>query len=145
MTKISYSGYRFPAEIIHQAIWLYLRFTLSFRDVEDLLADRGMRRGCWTHSLSKFRLAAHTARKSEMFLGKFERAKSDISAGIALSPRYPLNWVSYWYLGGSERGLGNLDAAIDAYRKSIESGGTFLPYEGLAARADRRDASRSGL
>jgi transposase-like protein len=40
MKKISYSGYRFPPEIIHQAIWLYLRFTLSFRDVEDLLAER---------------------------------------------------------------------------------------------------------
>src|SRR5208337_3051434 len=35
MTKISYSGYRFLPEIIHQAIWLYLRFTLSFRDVGD--------------------------------------------------------------------------------------------------------------
>jgi putative transposase len=42
MTKISYSGYRFPPEIIHQAIWLYLRFTLSFRDLEDLLAERGI-------------------------------------------------------------------------------------------------------
>jgi transposase-like protein len=30
-----------PPEIIQQAIWLYLRFTLSFRDVEDLLAERG--------------------------------------------------------------------------------------------------------
>jgi hypothetical protein len=42
MTKISYSGYRFPSEIIQQAIWLYVRFTLSFRDVEDLLAERGI-------------------------------------------------------------------------------------------------------
>ena len=42
MRKISYAGYRFPPEVIHQAIWLYLRFTLSFRDVEDLLADRGI-------------------------------------------------------------------------------------------------------
>ena len=42
MQKISYAGYRFPAEVIHQAIWLYLRFTLSFRDVEDLLAERGI-------------------------------------------------------------------------------------------------------
>ena len=42
MNKISYSGYRFPPEIIHQAIWLYLRFTLSLRDVEDLLAERGI-------------------------------------------------------------------------------------------------------
>jgi putative transposase len=43
MTKLSYGGYRFPPEIIQQAIWLYLRFTLSFRDVEDLLAERGIR------------------------------------------------------------------------------------------------------
>jgi putative transposase len=42
MTKISYSGYRFPPEIIQQAIWLYVRFTLSFRDIEDLLAERGI-------------------------------------------------------------------------------------------------------
>src|SRR5277367_3431064 len=42
MTKITYSGYRFPPEIIHQAIWLYLPFTLSFRDIEDLLAERGI-------------------------------------------------------------------------------------------------------
>ena len=42
MKTISYKGYRFPPEIIQQAIWLYLRFTLSFRDVEDLLAERGI-------------------------------------------------------------------------------------------------------
>ena len=40
MKRISYSGYRFPPEIIQQAIWLYFRFTLSLRDVEDLLAER---------------------------------------------------------------------------------------------------------
>jgi putative transposase len=42
MKRISYSGYRFSPEIIQQAIWLYLRFTLSLRDVEDLLAERGI-------------------------------------------------------------------------------------------------------
>jgi putative transposase len=42
MAKISYRGYRFPPEIIQQAIWLYVRFILSFRDVEDLLAERGI-------------------------------------------------------------------------------------------------------
>jgi transposase-like protein len=42
MTKTSYSSYRFPHEIIQQTIWLYVRFTLSFRDVEDLLAERGI-------------------------------------------------------------------------------------------------------
>ena len=42
MREISYAGYRFPPEIIQQAIWLYLRFTLSLRDVEDLLAERAI-------------------------------------------------------------------------------------------------------
>ena len=38
----SYHGYRFPAEIISHAVWLYHRFCLSFRDAEDLLAQRGI-------------------------------------------------------------------------------------------------------
>jgi putative transposase len=42
MSKISYAGYRFPPVIIQQAVWLYARFTLCFRDVEDLLAERGI-------------------------------------------------------------------------------------------------------
>ena len=42
MAKINYSGYRFSPEIIQQAIWRYFRFALSFRDVEDLLAERGI-------------------------------------------------------------------------------------------------------
>src|ERR1700730_4968474 len=42
MIKISYSGYRFPPEIIQHAIVFYLRFTLSLRDVEDLTAERGI-------------------------------------------------------------------------------------------------------
>ena len=41
-TKNLYSGYRYPAEIIGHAIWLYFRFTLSYRDVEELLAARGI-------------------------------------------------------------------------------------------------------
>ena len=38
----SYHGFRFPPEIISHAIWLYHRFCLSFRDVEDLLSERGI-------------------------------------------------------------------------------------------------------
>jgi putative transposase len=40
--KSSYHGYRFPAEIISHAVWLYYRFCLSLRDIEDLLAERGI-------------------------------------------------------------------------------------------------------
>jgi transposase-like protein len=39
---ISYKRHRFPSEVIRYAVWLYFRFTLSLRDVEDLLAERGI-------------------------------------------------------------------------------------------------------
>lgn len=42
MQKISFSRHRFPPQIIQHAVWLYARFTLSYRDVEDLLAERGL-------------------------------------------------------------------------------------------------------
>ena len=38
----SYRGHRFPPLIISHAVWLYHRFSLSFRDVEDVLAERGI-------------------------------------------------------------------------------------------------------
>ncbi len=34
---VSYKGFRFPQEIILHAVWLYFRFSLSYRDVEELL------------------------------------------------------------------------------------------------------------
>ena len=42
MRTLSYRGYRFPPAIIQHAVWLYLRFTISVRDVEGLLAERGI-------------------------------------------------------------------------------------------------------
>lgn len=42
MRTISYRRHRFPAAIIRHSVWLYFRFPLSFRDVEDLLAERGI-------------------------------------------------------------------------------------------------------
>ena len=41
MAPISYARHRFPPDVIHHAVWLYLRFTLSYRDVDELLAERG--------------------------------------------------------------------------------------------------------
>src|SRR5713101_7722221 len=42
MVPISYRRHRFPPIVIQHAVWLYLRFTLSYRDVEELLAERGL-------------------------------------------------------------------------------------------------------
>ena len=41
-TPNPYSGYQYPAEIIGHAVWMYFRFALSFRDVEEILAARGI-------------------------------------------------------------------------------------------------------
>jgi hypothetical protein len=42
MSSLSYRRHRFPIDVIQQAVWLYSWFSLSFRDVEDLLAQRGI-------------------------------------------------------------------------------------------------------
>ena len=42
MRTVSYHRHRFPPDIIQNAVWLYFRFPLSFRDIEDLLAERGI-------------------------------------------------------------------------------------------------------
>jgi transposase-like protein len=39
---ISFARHQFPPAVIRHAVWLYIRFTLSYRDVEDLLAERGL-------------------------------------------------------------------------------------------------------
>ncbi len=41
-TPVSYKGFRFPQAIIAHAVWLYYRFNLSYRDIEELLAARGV-------------------------------------------------------------------------------------------------------
>lgn len=53
MKPISFKRHRFPAEVIRQAVWLYFRFSLSLRDVEELMAARGINVSyetirCWT-------------------------------------------------------------------------------------------------
>ena len=42
MRQISFKRHRFPPDVIRYAVWLYFRFTMSLRDVEDLLAERGI-------------------------------------------------------------------------------------------------------
>lgn len=42
MQPASFKRHRFPPDVIRQAVWLYFRFTLSFRDVEEMLAQRGI-------------------------------------------------------------------------------------------------------
>jgi len=42
MARIGYKRHRFPAVVIQRAVWLYFRFKLSLRDVEEMVAHRGV-------------------------------------------------------------------------------------------------------
>ena len=53
MHPVSFKRHRFPPDVIRLAVWLYFRFTLSFRDVEEMMAQRGVEASyetvrCWT-------------------------------------------------------------------------------------------------
>ena len=85
----SYRGYRFPSEVISHAVWLYHRFSLSVRDVEDLLAERGInvtyetiRQWCLTFGLEYARRLRRRCRGDGLdllkpFLPGFESALED--------------------------------------------------------------------
>jgi transposase-like protein len=67
MQPVSFKRYRFPPDIIRHAVCLYFRFTLSFRDVEEMLAERGIDASyeairCWTIKFG--RLFAQNLRRS---------------------------------------------------------------------------------
>src|SRR5436305_1446965 len=64
MDQLSYRRHRFPPVIIQHAIWLYLRFTLSYRDVEELLAERGLE------------VSYETVRRRERKMHRFKSAAS---------------------------------------------------------------------
>ena len=67
MKAVSFARHRFPPDVIRQVVWLYFRFTLSFRDIEDLMAQRGIDLShetirMWTRKFG--RLFAHNLRNS---------------------------------------------------------------------------------
>ena len=90
MDPLSSRRHRFPPPIIQQAIWRYLRFTLSYRDVEELLAERGLEVSYETDKRAALRLMRKLLRK----LG-FVPIIDDCQAGLlrscfsALSPELP--------------------------------------------------------
>ena len=112
----SYRGYRFPPEIISHAVWLYHRFGLSFRDVEDLLAERGVsvtyesiRQWCLTRSSCRFEdesISRESVRPptSHSPIGHLEttgRARQDRAGGGACHA------VTYVRLLTTNSGVGN--------------------------------------
>ena len=74
MAPISYRRHRFPPVVIQHAVWLYLRFTLSYRDVEELLAERGLDLSyesvrSWVLTINFFSLTRARARLKKSHVG----------------------------------------------------------------------------
>jgi len=81
MRPISYARHQFPPEIIRHAIWLYLRFTLSYRDVEEFLAERGLD------------ISYETVRR---WVIKFGPAIARNCTACGLDPRISGTWTNWW-------------------------------------------------
>ena len=69
MRTLSFKRHRFPPDVIRHAVWLYFRFTMSLRDVEDLLAERGIEVSyetvrCWANKFGPA-IAANIRRMRE--------------------------------------------------------------------------------
>jgi adenylate cyclase len=86
---------------------------------------------------------------AENSLGRYEQAKADAERAIRLSPRDILVGYFNVIVGDAEINLGHFDAAIDAYRKAIDSGvNTFFVYTNLAAanaHAGKMDEAKAAL
>ncbi len=86
---------------------------------------------------------------AENSLGRFEQAKADAERAMRLSPRDPIIGVFHVIVGDAEISLGHFDAAIDEYRKAIDSGfRTFFAYTNLAAayaHAGKMDEAKAAL
>jgi tetratricopeptide (TPR) repeat protein len=82
-------------------------------------------------------------------LGRFEHAKADVQRAMRLSPRDPFVGTFHLSTGSAELGLGNLEAAIDAYRKALDVGySRYRVHAMLAAayaKAGRMDDAKVAL
>ena len=87
MAEISYRRHRFPPVIIQHAVWVYLRFTLSYRDVEELLAERGLDISyetvrCWVLKFTDLELVPHGSLLTPRWRGLDSNSRFRASSGL---------------------------------------------------------------
>ena len=111
--KPPYAGHRFPAEVISQAIWLYFRFPLGMRMVEEVLAARGVIvshetvRGCPPRVVRGAALQAAIA-SSEDHTGKLPRRRRAASYSdqlVTLCRCFGMRCRRSWFALNGKRGV----------------------------------------
>ena len=89
MDKLSYRRHRFPSIVIQEALWLYFRFALSYRDVEDMLAERGI--DVSYETVAERSSDSARARRSQSMLS---RGKSiNLMQTVPSGSTYPLSYL----------------------------------------------------
>lgn len=69
MQLVSFKRHRYPPDVIRHAVWLYFRFTLSFRDVEEMLTQRGI-------AVSYETICSWTLKFGQIFAQNLRRSRS---------------------------------------------------------------------
>jgi putative transposase len=122
----SYKGFRFPAEIISHCVWLYHRFPLSFRDVQELMLERGV-------DVSYETIRAWCDRFGQLYANQLRRR------GRRLGDKWHLDEV-FVQINGAPRYLwravdqhGNvLDIVVQSHRNAVAAKKFFRrPLKGL--------------
>ena len=124
---VSYKRHRFPAEIISHCVWLSHRFGLSLRDVEELLAERGV-----TLTYEAIRLWCR--KFGPVFAAGLKRRRPRPGANWHLDEvQLKLNGRTHW-----------LWRAVDCERRNANGSGTILMPRFMPGRGSAGAASRSG-
>ena len=94
---ISFKRHRFPPDVIRQAVWLYFRFTLSIRDVEELLAQRGIEVSreairCWVNKFGPL-IAANLRQRRTAPTGRWHLDEMVVYPGLRIRFWSRLGWL----------------------------------------------------
>lgn len=99
IARSRYAGYRFPAEIISHAVWLYFRFPLGLRTVEEMLAARGI---TVSHGRAAEQIDGRrwTRKSGQALVNQMRRRlherRHSRSRPTSRAPRQPLRVLSDW-------------------------------------------------
>ncbi len=116
MPEISYARHRFPPELIQHVVWLYFRFPMSFRGVEDLLAERGVDVACEMVRRWALKCGLAYARK----LVRNSLKKQGFTPDTLVTDKLP-------FYGAALRDLGMTDKHLTGGRSSNRAENSHLP------------------